>query len=112
MPRKLRTWYPGATYHIMERGIHRQNIFSDDFDYQVFLTLLANALKKYGCLLHAYCLYRGCRKEIFHFRKQNSKRNGAIKKEPISGQVWFLWDIGSFHLQVFFYFLSLAAISA
>lgn len=40
----------------MERGIHRQNIFSDDFDYQVFLTLLANALQKYGCILHAYCL--------------------------------------------------------
>lgn len=56
MPRKLRTCYLGATYHIMERGIHRQNIFSDDFDYQVFLTLLANALQKYGCTLHAYCL--------------------------------------------------------
>ncbi len=40
----------------MERGIRRQAIFLDDTDYQVFLEILKQALKKNLCLLHAYCL--------------------------------------------------------
>ena len=81
MPRKLRTWYPSATYHIMERGIHRQNIFSDDFDYQVFLTLLANALQKYGCILYAYCLMTNhflIRKRPFRTPHHNISLNALI----------------------------------
>jgi REP element-mobilizing transposase RayT len=34
--RKKREWYPHATYHLMERGIRRQPIFTDEMDYQVF----------------------------------------------------------------------------
>ena len=32
MPRKKRVWFPGAVYHIMCRGNHRQDIFRDDED--------------------------------------------------------------------------------
>ena len=35
--RKLRTWYPGAIYHLMERGVRRLEIFQDDFDKMISL---------------------------------------------------------------------------
>ncbi len=54
--RKNRVWYPGATYHVMKRGIRRLAIFKEETDYEVFLLLLKKAIKKYGCKLHAYCL--------------------------------------------------------
>lgn len=54
--RALREWYPGATYHIMARGIRRMEIFQDDMDYQVFLMLLKKVLEEQGGILHAFCL--------------------------------------------------------
>ena len=35
--RKKRVWFPGATYHLMERGIRRQAIYEEEGDYQVFM---------------------------------------------------------------------------
>jgi len=32
MARKLRVQYPGAVYHIMNRGDRREDIFEDDAD--------------------------------------------------------------------------------
>jgi hypothetical protein len=40
MPRKLRIEYPGAMYHVMNRGDHRENIFKDDEDHRRFLSTL------------------------------------------------------------------------
>lgn len=54
--RRKRVWYPGAMYHLMERGIRRKEIFKDDTDYQVFLAILKNSLAKNECMVHAYCL--------------------------------------------------------
>jgi hypothetical protein len=34
MPRALRIEYPGAIYHVMNRGDHREPIFRDDFDHK------------------------------------------------------------------------------
>lgn len=56
MPRKLREWYPGATYHLMQRGVRRQAIFSNDEDYLVFLAIMKDAMTKFECKIHAYCL--------------------------------------------------------
>ena len=53
---KLRTWFPGAVYHIMHRGVRRKAIFQEEMDYQVLLQVLKNSLEKYKCILHAYCL--------------------------------------------------------
>ena len=38
--RKLRNWFPGATYHLMERGIRRLAIFQDEMDLEMFLEIL------------------------------------------------------------------------
>ena len=40
MPRKLRGEYPGAIYHLMNRGDRREAIFKDDEDRKLFLTTL------------------------------------------------------------------------
>ena len=37
MARKLRVEYPGAIYHVMNRGDHREPIFRDDDDRRCFL---------------------------------------------------------------------------
>jgi REP element-mobilizing transposase RayT len=56
MARKKRIWYPGAVYHLMERGVRRQVIFQDDFDYMIFMEILRSGLAHNQCILHAYCL--------------------------------------------------------
>src|SRR6266436_9180738 len=54
--RKLRIQYPGAVYHVMNRGDRREAIFEDDQDYQLFLQTLAEACQKALWQVHAYCL--------------------------------------------------------
>ena len=43
MPRALRIEYPGAIYHVMNRGDRREPIFRDDLDHEKFLATLAGA---------------------------------------------------------------------
>ncbi|GAB3046908.1 transposase [Virgibacillus ainsalahensis] len=56
MARKHRVWFPGATYHITARGIRRDNIFYDYYDYQHYINLLGLCKKDISFSLHAYCL--------------------------------------------------------
>src|SRR5665648_946757 len=44
----------GANYHIMCRGNHRHDIYRDDEDRQVYLTLLREPKKEYNFYLHSY----------------------------------------------------------
>src|SRR5512133_1157753 len=46
MSRQLRVQYPGAIYHMMNRGDHSEEIFQDDCDRQRFLSTLAEACEK------------------------------------------------------------------
>jgi putative transposase len=56
MARKLRVEYPGAIYHVMNRGDRREPIFLDDPDWDGFLTALGQACRKTGWQVHAFCL--------------------------------------------------------
>lgn len=56
MVRKPRIWFPGAAYHITCRGNHRNDIFKDQEDYLVYLTILEEAKHEYPFILIAYCL--------------------------------------------------------
>jgi REP element-mobilizing transposase RayT len=58
MPRRLRIEYPGAIYHVMNRGNQRQNIFKDDKDRRRFLETLEESCAKTEWQIHAYCLMR------------------------------------------------------
>jgi REP element-mobilizing transposase RayT len=56
MARKLRVEYPGAVYHLMNRGDRREPIFRDDEDRERFLCTLGEACGKTGWEVHALCL--------------------------------------------------------
>ena len=56
MARPLRICYPGAFYHITARGNERKAIFKSNQDRVKFLSYLETAHKRYGALIHGYCL--------------------------------------------------------
>ncbi len=56
MARKLRVEYPGALYHVLNRGDRREPIFQDDFDRRRFLDTLGETCVKTGWQVQAYCL--------------------------------------------------------
>ncbi|RIW28248.1 transposase [Bacillus salacetis] len=56
MPRKKRTWFPGAMYHITARGNRKDLIYHEREDYHYYLHLLEKAQKRYPFKLHSYCL--------------------------------------------------------
>jgi putative transposase len=56
MPRPLRTDFPGAWHHVMNRGADHREIFEHDVDYDIFLDSLALASDRSNLEVHAYCL--------------------------------------------------------
>ena len=56
MARKLRVQYPGAIYHVMNRGDRRAAIFFEDEDRELFLETLGEVCHKAPWQMHAYCL--------------------------------------------------------
>ena len=48
MARKLRIQYPGAIYHVMNRGDRREAIFADDADRERLLETPTEACQKTG----------------------------------------------------------------
>ena len=56
MVRSLRLEFPGAIYHITSRGNAREDIFLDEADRKIFLSIIADTVTRYNWILHAYCL--------------------------------------------------------
>jgi REP element-mobilizing transposase RayT len=54
--RKVRIQYPGAIYHLMNRGDHREPIFEGDKDRQQFTKALEEVCEKTAWQVHAFCL--------------------------------------------------------
>ena len=71
MGRKLRVEYPGAIYHVMNRGDRREPIFRDDSDRPLFLDTLDEACQKTDWQIHALCLMNN----HFHFVPETPKAN-------------------------------------
>ena len=80
MARKLRVEYPGAIYHVMNRGDRREPIFRDDEDRQRFLATLGEACAKAGWQVHALCLMHN------HFHLVVETPRGDL----VAGMKWFL----------------------
>src|ERR1039458_6601445 len=80
MPRAMRVEYPGAIYHVMDRGDRREDIFVDDVDRHDFLKTLAEAGQKTGWQIHAYCLMGN------HFHLVLETPNANL----VAGMRWFL----------------------
>jgi putative transposase len=56
MARPLRIAYPGAWYHVMNRGARGRAIFRSDRDRHAFLALVADMVATFHVEVHAYCL--------------------------------------------------------
>jgi REP element-mobilizing transposase RayT len=56
MARKVRIEYPGAIYHVMNRGDRKERIFNDDSDRLLFLETLEEACEKTDWQIHSFCL--------------------------------------------------------
>ena len=80
MARKLRVQYPGAIYHVMNRGDRREAIFTDDHDRQLFLGTLEEACQKTDWQVHAWCLMHN----HFHLIIETPRAN------LVEGMQWFL----------------------
>jgi REP element-mobilizing transposase RayT len=76
MPRALRIEYPGAIYHGMNRGDHREPIFHDDNDRKRFIATLGEACAKTDWQVQAYCLMAN----HFHLVVETPQPN--LVKEP------------------------------
>ena len=70
MARKPRVEYPGAVYHVMNRGDRREPIFRDDSDRQRFVNTLGEACGKTGWQVHALCLMPN------HLEQNITRRSG------------------------------------
>jgi putative transposase len=80
MARKLRLQYPGAVYHVMNRGDHCEVIFRDDQDRQLLVATLTEACEKTDWQVHALCLMSN----HFHFVLETPRANLA------QGMKWLL----------------------
>jgi len=78
--RKLRVEYPGAIYHLMNRGDRREPIFRDDEDRERFMATLGEACVKTGWEVHAWCLMGN------HFHLVVEMPQGNL----VAGMKWFL----------------------
>ena len=56
MARPLRIEYPGAYYHVMNRGLSHQNIFLENKGRESFLDLLSDITRLWKVEIYAYCL--------------------------------------------------------
>jgi putative transposase len=56
MPRKARIEFPGAVYHLLDRGDRREAIFVDEEDRLAFLRTLEEVCRRTGWWVHAYVL--------------------------------------------------------
>jgi REP element-mobilizing transposase RayT len=80
MARKLRVEYPGAVYHVMNRGDRREAIFRDDKDREMFMSTLGEVCGKTGWEVHALCLMGN------HFHLVVETPRGNL----VAGMKWFL----------------------
>lgn len=58
MARKLRLEYPGAIYHVINRGNYRADIFREERTKEAFETCVFAACAQSGWVLHAYVIMR------------------------------------------------------
>jgi putative transposase len=58
MARPLRIEYPGAFYHVIQRGNERKDIFLSDRDRAKFYDCLAVLYTRYKINIHTYCLMK------------------------------------------------------
>ena len=81
MSRPLRIEYPGAWYHVMNRGRRSEKVFYDKDDYQMFVALLEETSEVWNIRISAYCLMPN----HYHILLQTPDGNIARSMRHING---------------------------
>ncbi len=78
MPRKLRLEFPGACYHVINRGNYRGDVFLTDRTKAAFVACLFEAGTRYGWRVHAFVVMRN------HFHLALETPDGDL----VAGMQW------------------------
>lgn len=78
--------FPGAHYHVMNRGLERRQTFGDDVEYERFLLLLQDAAQRWKIEVYAYC----CMLNHYHIALQTPQGNLSRVMRHIDG-VYTQW---------------------
>ncbi len=81
MARPLRIEYPNAVYHVMNRGLSRQDIYRTNDDYKVFLETLKESSKLFNTRIISYCLMPN----HYHLLIQTPKANLSRAMRHLNG---------------------------
>lgn len=99
MPRRVRMYVPGYTYHIVHRGNNRTACFFEEENFRIYMRYMCEVLQRYGNSLHAYCLMTNhvhllltaeCEDSISNFMKVVCSRYAQYinKKYARTGTLW------------------------
>jgi len=81
MARPLRIEYPGAWYHVMNRGRKSEKVFHERGDYATFVEILEESSKMWNVRVAAYCLMTN----HYHILVQTPDGNIARSMRHING---------------------------
>ncbi len=81
MARPLRIEYPGAFYHVINRGLERREIFRHQKDYEAFLNLCLEIHKRFKVIFHAYSLMPN----HYHLMVETPERNLSRAMRHLNG---------------------------
>ncbi len=81
MARPLRIEFPGAWYHVSNRGARQQEIFSSNECRKLFLDLLMDLKMTFGVEISAYCLLPGC----YHLLINTPRANLSLSMRHLNG---------------------------
>ena len=89
MPRQARQRSESGIYHIMLRGINRQQIFEDEEDHEHFLETLKNYKDECDYTVYAYCLMGN----HIHLLMKEGKEALSVVFKRIAGSYvyWYNW---------------------
>lgn len=87
MARPLRVEYPGAFYHVINRGNAGENLFKSKKDRVKFLEYTEKTVERFSIKIHSYCLM----KNHYHFLIETPEANlsQAVQWLNISYAVYF-----------------------
>jgi REP-associated tyrosine transposase len=74
MSRPIRIAYPGAWYHVMNRGRRAEDIYLDKKDYHAFVELLKETSQAWNIRIAAYCLMPNHYHMLVHTPEGNISR--------------------------------------
>ncbi|MCP4325238.1 MAG: transposase [Psychromonas sp.] len=81
MSRPLRLEFAGALYHLTSRGNDRKNIFFEESDFELFISILSDVCISYHCSIHAYCLMSN----HYHLLLETSQPNLSKVMRQLNG---------------------------